>query len=79
MNGVYYNKESEWRKQFGDRLKRLIHISGKTQGQVARELGVTEAMLSWYITGKHMPDAYKLELIASILGCDINRLYDNTF
>lgn len=68
-----------WCKEFGDRLKRLIHNKGMTQGQFARKLGVTEATLSRYIKGIHIPNALQVEQIANILGCDVNRLYDKTF
>ena len=70
---------AKWRKQFGDRLKRLIHIKGMTQGQVARELGVTEATLSGYINGTHAPNLYISERIAEILDIDMNRLTDKNF
>lgn len=73
------SKELEWSKQFGDRLKRLIHKKGMTQGQFAQKLGITEATLSRYIKGVHRPDAYMIEEIASALGCDINLLYDKNF
>lgn len=77
------NKRSDeeiiWAKQFGDRLKRLIHISGKTQRQVADELGINEAIISKYITGTYMPKAYRIEELAKILNCDINQLYDKNF
>lgn len=73
------SKELEWSKQFGDRIKRLIHIKGMTQGQFARKLGITEATLSRYIKGVHRPDAYMIEAIANALDCDVNRLYDKNF
>ena len=71
--------ELNWRKQFGDRLKRLIHISGKSQRQVANELGIDEAKLSKYITGTHTPNAYRIQQLADVIGCDVNQLYDKTF
>lgn len=79
MNNKHSDIELAWRKQFGDRLKRLIHIKGMTQSQFARELDVTEATLSRYITGIHEPSASKIEQIAIILDCDIGLLYDKTF
>lgn len=79
MNDKRSVSEIAWRKQFGDRLKRLIHIKGMTQSQFARELGVTEATLSRYITGIYEPSVSKAERIAEILDCDISLLFDKTF
>lgn len=79
MNNKRSDAELAWRKQFGDRLKRLIHIKGMTQGEFARKLGVTEATLSRYITGTHEPGVSKAEQMAKILDCDISRLFDTTF
>lgn len=73
------DEEVLWRKQFGDRLKRLIHIKGMTQKEFAIEVGVDPAMLSKYISGVVMPSAYKVQQFAKILGCDINVLYDEAF
>ena len=79
MNNKRSDTELAWRKQFGDRLKRLIHIKGMTQGQLARKLGVTEATLSRYITGTHELGVSKAERIAEILECDVGLLFDKTF
>ena len=79
MRRKYTNKDNAWAKQFGDRLKRLIHKSGKTQKQVAYEIGMDESVLSHYITGKHIPNVYVAELLANALDCDVNRLFDNSF
>ena len=73
------NEEVRWRKQFGDRLKRLIHIKGMTQGQFATALGIDQSILSKYITGTYIPSGYRMLQIAKVLDCDISRLYDETF
>ena len=68
--------EMIWRKKFGDKLKRLIHIRNTTQSKLASELGISEVMLSRYITGTCTPNSYRIAQIANILNCDINWLYD---
>lgn len=73
------DEEVQWRKQFGDRLKRLIHIKEMSQRGFAKEVGVDPAMLSKYITGTVMPSAYKVQQFAKVLGCDIRLLYDEEF
>lgn len=76
---VKHNDDLYWLKEFGYRLKRLIHIKGITQGDFAKELGVTESTLSGYITGAHVPNALKIRHMARILDCDVNILFDETF
>lgn len=74
-----YEEELKWKLKFGDRLQRLIHLKGLTQGVFAKDLGVTEATLSGYITGAHIPNALKVQQMANLLDCDVNRLYDESF
>ena len=73
------DEEVQWRRQFGDRLKRLIHIRKITQGQFAKESGIDPAMLSRYINGAVMPSAYKMQQFAKVLDCDVSILYDEDF
>lgn len=76
MRSSYRDDEAIWRKKFGDKLRRLIHIKNTTQGRLAAEVGVTEATLSWYITGTHTPSGYMMQRLANALGCDVNCLYE---
>jgi transcriptional regulator with XRE-family HTH domain len=76
MNNIHIDDERIWRKKFGDKIKRMIHIRNMTQGQLAFELGISEVVLSRYITGTCMPDPYRLQQIANILECDLNCLFD---
>lgn len=76
MNHRYSDEELVWRKKFGDKLKRMIHIKGMTQTQVANELGVDTAIVSRYVTGTFCPAPYRILQLASILDCDVNCLYD---
>lgn len=68
--------EFVWRKKFGDKLKRLIHIADIKQWQVAQEIGITEATLSRYITGQYVPNMYIGHKLAKILNCSVENLYD---
>lgn len=78
MRTDYHCDDDEliWRKKFGDKLKRLIHIKGMTQGEFANELGVSEIVLSRYITGIYTPGLYRTKQMARILGCDLNCLFE---
>ena len=69
MRNDYNVDETMWRIQFGDKLKRLIHIKNMTQGEFAAELGVTDVTLSRYITGTFSPSLYRVVQMARILEC----------
>ena len=68
--------EKAWNKKFGDKIRRMLHIRNMTQGELAIELGMSEVVLSRYITGTRALSSYLAAKIASILECDINWLYD---
>lgn len=76
MADVISIEERKWRKKFGDKLKRLIHIRNMTQGQFAAELGISEVALSRYITGTYAPSPYKLSYMAEILDVSVDCLLD---
>ena len=65
-----------WRKKFGNKLKRLINLKGMTQGEFAAKAGVSDVVLSRYITGTCDPNTYRVGQFARILECDIKTLYD---
>lgn len=68
--------EKAWNKKFGDKIRRMLHIRNMTQGELAVELGMSEVVLSRYITGARTPSSYIVARIADILDCDTNWLYD---
>ena len=76
MRSKRSDQELIWRKKFGDKIKRLIHIRGITQGQLARALGISDVALSRSITGARTPSSYIVARIADILNCDVNWLYN---
>ena len=50
------------------KLKKLIEKSRKTQGEIAKEIGMPEARLSRIIHGYSKPRKYEEEALARILG-----------
>ena len=76
MRNIRNDDERIWYKKFGDKIKRMIHIRNMTQAQLASELGISEVVLSRYITGARIPSSYLVYQIARILNCDVNCLFD---
>ena len=70
------NDEVIWSKQFGDKLRRLIHIRGMTQSQFAKEMGVRDETVSRYVNGTCYPTPYVIQKMADILGCTVDQLFD---
>lgn len=56
-------------------IKRLREKVGKTQMQLAEDLGVTQACVAMWETGKAFPNSDKLPVLARVLGCTIDELY----
>jgi transcriptional regulator with XRE-family HTH domain len=58
-------------KTFGQTLRDLRRGSGKTMGQLARELGVSVSFVSDIEHGRRPPlDQNRIRLAASLFGCD---------
>lgn len=76
MTNIHIDDEYIWRKKFGDKLRRLIHIRDTTQDRVAYALGVDPSVVSRYVTGEQAPGSYRVAQIAIILDCDLNWLFD---
>lgn len=67
-----YTKDAETlRKDVGFNIKKVIQSRGIPQGDIAKNCGITEAMLSRYIHGTSMPSLDKVNALASVLGCRV--------
>ena len=51
--------------------------SGLSQSATAKELGVTDAAVCMWETGKHLPRAALLPRIAALYGCSVDCLLSN--
>ena len=72
-------KDSETlRKEIGRHLQKVILTRGIPQSHIAEKVGITEAMLSRYIHGTSMPGVDKLYSIASVLGCRVADILNDT-
>lgn len=55
-----------------ERLSSEIKSSGKTQSEIANELGITQQMISYYIHGKKLPALDTLSRLCNFLDIDAN-------
>lgn len=71
--------EDARKKAFGANLEKQLIASGLSKGELAERLGITNAMLSRYLRGTSMPSIDKGYLIANVLGCSVEELFDETY
>lgn len=58
----------------GDNIKRLMHLNGYTQKQLAMRSGCTESAISKYINNKRVPRLKILINLAIALGVTIDEI-----
>jgi transcriptional regulator with XRE-family HTH domain len=59
---------------FHERLRAAIDDSGRTQGEVAEEVGAHPNQVSQWVNGRGKPDSRHLINLANALGVDLNWL-----
>ncbi|MEW1903053.1 helix-turn-helix transcriptional regulator [Streptomyces sp. NPDC086147] len=65
-------------EEFGPWLARQLKLAGKTQAELADELGLTRAAVSAWITKRSVPRPTVMEEIAKALGTDIGTVHTRT-
>jgi len=61
--------EYEYRFEFARRLKTAMRSRGVTQRMLSWDTGISEQMLSLYMTCKSTPSGYHIDKIAKALNC----------
>ncbi|MFE2265233.1 helix-turn-helix domain-containing protein [Streptomyces griseosporeus] len=65
-------------EEFGPWLARQLKLAGKTQAELAEELGLTRAAVSAWITGRSTPRPTVMTDIAKALGTDVGTVHTRT-
>ncbi|MFJ8191376.1 helix-turn-helix domain-containing protein [Streptomyces sp. NPDC096094] len=65
-------------EEFGPWLARQLKLAGKTQAELAKELGLTRAAVSAWIAGRSTPRPTVMTDIASALGTDVGTVHTRT-
>lgn len=61
--------EQEYAKVIAKNLKRIAYESGKSQAEIARDLGLNPATLSSWMTGTRTPKMPKIDMLCNYFGC----------
>lgn len=69
-------EEDSWKTGFGRKLGQALFNKGLTQNVLSERTGISQVMISRYISGKTMPSAYATAKIARALECSIHELTD---
>ena len=65
-------------EEFGPWLARQLKLAGKTQAELAKELGLTRAAVSAWIAGRSTPRPTVMTDIAEALGTDVGTVHTRT-
>lgn len=68
--------EDSWKTGFGRKLGHILASSNMSQTALAIETGISQVMISRYISGNSQPSAYTVTKIARALNCSIDELMD---
>lgn len=61
--------KEEFQNEFGINLYNMLWNRGYTEKMLAKELGISQVMVSRYISGKVVPSFYIVDKIAKVLDC----------
>lgn len=67
--------EEQERKEFGYALRSMMRRKFVTQEELASSIGVSQTMVSHYMTGRHIPNGITLRKISKVLSCSIDDLF----
>ena len=68
--------KSVWKKEFSNRLRRIMHVKGFTNNDISDASGLSTATITEYLNGRRIPSAYNLKKLAVALGTTIENLID---
>lgn len=55
---------------FGERLKKVLEITGTKQRELSKMMFIGEAIISHYVKGRRIPRKDRIEEICEVLGID---------
>lgn len=74
--------EQEYAKVIAKNLKRIAYESGKSQVEIAKDLGLNPATLSSWMTGTRTPKMSKIDMLCDYFKCkreDIMEVHSDNF
>ena len=79
FDGLSEPTEEQWKKTFGYNLSEAIWHSKMYQYEVAKASGISEVILSKYLTGKAIPKIHTAERLARTLNCSVDDFLPKDF
>lgn len=64
--------EEECRKEFGERLRKIMNRRGISQDKLSEITGITQASISKYINGTRTPTFFTADKLAKALDCSVD-------
>jgi transcriptional regulator with XRE-family HTH domain len=72
--GAHLMTNEEYGKIVAKNLKRLAYQTGKTQVEIAKELGINNATLSAWMNGTRIPKMDKIDMLANYFNVTRNEI-----
>lgn len=66
--------EDDCRYEFGMRLRKLMMHKRVTQSELSEKTGLSQPLISNYMTGRNTPSFYNVDKIVKALGCSVDDL-----
>lgn len=79
MSPVYIGEEADWIVNFSYNLRYMIRDKHSSAAKVGKQTGIHPAMVRRFMKGLSKPSREQIELIASVLECDVSELTDNVY
>lgn len=70
----YNMTDEEYKREFGLRLRKKMRLRGFTQADLSDATGISQTLISGYMTGRNAPSYYKVVRIAKALNCSLDEL-----
>ena len=71
-----FNIEKYWRKEFSNRLIRMMKVKGINQYDLADATDCSQSTISNYISGKKTPSSFMLYKLANVFNCNVEFFVD---
>lgn len=73
-NNLNNMSDSEYKSEFGRRMKKLMFRRHITQEELTKKTGITQCMISRYVNGISIPTFINVDKIARALNCSVDDL-----
>lgn len=79
MIKIFSGDEANRRTLFCNNLRFMLNNTNVKKKDIAREVGISTAILNQYALGRQFPSEDRIQKIADVLGVTVDDLFDDTY